>query len=277
LERQPDVLVSTLREYVEGTGGRLRVLADYGDYDVDLDLPALRHVAFSPDHEFRVVWQNPHTRQLVHVGWLQAADGRFRFEYTPEADLDPDFETFTAFPDFQTRYESPSLFPFFAERVASAAQPGYDNVLAALGLDRDSATPVELLVRSWGWSSHDKIQIVPEPSIGRDGTSTRLFLVSGASHADEADPNRVARIISRLKPGQSLSVQPEPYNPVNRKALVLEAHGHRVGWIPDYLLDELHKAIAAGIDIDVKVESANGPTTPWHLRLLCSLELGPAS
>jgi hypothetical protein len=247
------------------------VVAEYGDYEVELDLPALRRPAVIRDYHFRVVWQNPHTRQFVHVGWLQIAQGRFRFEYAPEADLDQDFEPFTAFPDLHTPYESTALFPFFADRVASAAQP---NILAALGIDPDKATPVELLARSWGRSPHDTIQIIPEPSIASDGTSTRLFLASGARHADEQHPQRVSRLISRLRPGQAVSVQPEPDNPVNRNALILEAHGQRVGWIPDYLLDELHKAIASGIDIRVKVENANGPSTPWHLRLLCRLEVG---
>src|SRR5689334_4017321 len=37
LERQPDLLISTLRDYVEGTGGRLRLVVEYGDYELDLE------------------------------------------------------------------------------------------------------------------------------------------------------------------------------------------------------------------------------------------------
>ena len=36
LERQGDVLVSTLRSYVESTGGRLRIVASYGDREYEL-------------------------------------------------------------------------------------------------------------------------------------------------------------------------------------------------------------------------------------------------
>ena len=36
LERQGDVLLSTLRSYVEATGGTLRVIASYGDYEYEL-------------------------------------------------------------------------------------------------------------------------------------------------------------------------------------------------------------------------------------------------
>jgi transcriptional regulator with XRE-family HTH domain len=277
LERQPDVLISTLRDYVEGTGGRLRVIADYCDYEVELDLPALRRQQPAINREFRVVWQNLQTRQFVHVGWLRVASGRFTFEYTPDAELDPDFEPFASFPDLRTPYESTELFPFFAERVISAAQPGYDDLISALGLDRHSATPVELLARSWGRSPHDTIQIVPEPTVGPDGACARLFLVSGVSHVDEADPKRVSDLISNLKSGQSMSIDPEPDNPVNSEALVLEIDGRRVGWIPDYLLDELRKVSGEGVNVAVTVERANGPSTPWHLRLLCRLELTPAN
>jgi transcriptional regulator with XRE-family HTH domain len=38
LERQTDLRVSTLREYVAATGGRLRLIADYGDYQVEFTI-----------------------------------------------------------------------------------------------------------------------------------------------------------------------------------------------------------------------------------------------
>lgn len=38
IERQHDLLVSTLREYVAATGGRLRLVADYGDHQVEFTI-----------------------------------------------------------------------------------------------------------------------------------------------------------------------------------------------------------------------------------------------
>ncbi len=272
LERQPDLLVSTLGEYINATGGRLRLIADYGTNEVELDLPALRAEPVEAEREFRVVWQNLQTRQLVHVGWLHVGAGRYAFEYTPDADLDRDFQPFVAFPDLQGRYEANDLFPFFAHRVVATAEPGFDDLVDALGLSRDTATPVELLARSWGRSTHDTIQIVPEPELHSDGGSSRLFLVSGVSHADEDHPEEVSKLVTKLKVGQKLDLRDEPDNPVDSQAITIEAGGHRLGWIPAYLLGEVHKARER---VDVFVEHANGARTPWHLRLLCRLVVAP--
>lgn len=273
LERQPDLLVSTLGEYVNGTGGRLRLIADYGTYEVDLDLAALRPEPAEAAREFRVVWQNFQTRQLVHVGWLHVGAGGYAFEYTADAELDRDFQPFIAFPDLRMRYEAKDLFPFFAQRATATAEPGFDDLVDALGLSRDTATPVELLARSWGRSTHDTIQIVPEPELHSDGSSSRLFLASGVSHADEDHPAQVTKLVARLKTGQKLDLLDEPDNPVDSEAIIIMAGGNRLGWVPAHLLGDVHKV--GRERVNVFVERANGPRTPWHLRLLCRLVVTP--
>lgn len=274
IERQQDILVSTLRDYVAATGGQLRLVASYPEFETEIDLPILRPAEMER-REFRVVWQNPLTRRFVHVGWLEHNDGTFTYSYTPEAELDGDFTPFAAFPDFRSRYRSSDLFPFFADRIATAV--GGETTLAdALGLDSSTATPVELLARSWGQDVHDTVQVIPEPVVHPDGTSVRMFLASGARHVDEGDPDAIAARIARLKPGTRLTLRDEPTNPVNKRAIVLDASGKPVGWVPDYLLDEIHKQRDAGFDIGVFVEHANGPNVPWHLRLLCRIEVRPA-
>lgn len=277
LERQHDVLVSTLRDYVAATGGTLHLVARYPDHDVEIDLPVLAEqpVQRPTPRSFRVVWQNLHTRRFVHVGSLEFTGSEFVFTYTPDAELDPDFEPFPQFPDLRGTYRSRELFPFFADRLASTARPDYDDLVEALGLTRAEATPVELLTRSWGTSPHDTIQVVPEPFEHPDGTETLPFLVSGTRHADEDDPAAVTERISNLSEGQPLELRDEPENPTNDRAIALDAHGRPVGWIPDYLLDDVHKQRAAGKTVSVVVEQANGPEIPWHLRLLCRLEVRP--
>jgi hypothetical protein len=274
IERQQDLMVSTLYDYVAATGGVLRIIASYPEFETEIDLPVLRtrkHISTESPREFRVVWQNVDTRIFVHVGWLRFTGRQFQFQYTTDAQIDRDFEPFSAFPDFDKVYSSIDLFPFFSDRVAGAA---VDRSLAAsLGLRIGDATPVELLTRSWGSSIHDTIQVVPEPSEGADGVNFQLFLASGVSHIDESKAEFVSSRIAALRRNDPLVLRDEPSNPVNPRAVVLDAPTGAVGWVPNYLLDHLHKARDTDNDVQVFVEHANGPNVPWHLRLLCRLEV----
>jgi hypothetical protein len=242
------------------------------EFACEIDLPALRsrrEVTSAIPRDFRVVWQNLDTRKFVHVSWLRFTGHAFVFQYTAEAHLDADFEPFPAFPDLHSTYQSEDLFAYFAERVPSTA---VDRSLpAALGLRDDEATPVELLARSWGRSPHDTIQVVPEPTHSPDGVSTRFFLASGVSHVDESNPDAVANRIACLMRNDPLALRDEPDNPINAKAILLEASGEIVGWMPDTSLMSCTSR-DAGDDLNVFVEHANGPDPPWHLRLLCRLE-----
>lgn len=272
LERQEDTLISTLRDYVAATGGELCLIARYPDFEQEIWLPVLeRPMASMQPRRFRVVWQSLSDRQFVHVGWLVFEDQHFSFSYTPDAELRPDFEPFPAFPDFRETYESSELFPFFASRLSSTATS--EHLLSALGLTSEEATPIELLARSWGATPHDTIQIVPEPHILEDGSEVRPFLVSGVRHADESNPGAVTKRIEALQQGDELSLLDEPDNPHNEQAILIEAGNGGVGWVPDYLLDYLHKKRDEGMQPHVYVEKANGPEVPWHLRLLCLLEM----
>ena len=227
--------------------------------------------ADSDRREFRVIWQDPTTRRLVHVGWLEARPEHFVYTYTAAAQTSPAFQPFPSFPDLSATYQAKELFPFFTARLTSAADPNYDATLEALGLTRANATPIELLSRAPSGSPHDTIQVVPEPVELSDGSIERLVLVSGARHANPRDPDEVAASISQLDPGTPLTLAPEPSNP-NNPAAIQVVHGSQpLGWIPDYLLDEIHSYLDRRAQIDLSVVRAGGPETPWHLRLLCRL------
>lgn len=269
IERQHDLLVSTLADFVGATGGSLHLIARYDDEEVELEIPALRPVSTSLARSLRVIWQDPVARSFVHVGTLRVKGEHFSFEYTPAARTTRSFEPFSAFPDRGATYRSSKLFPFFAARVPVAPR-GHDSLRISLGLSRAEATPVELLARTAGISAHDTLQVVPEPTID-DGHLTCLFLASGVSHANDEDP-RVQGRVARLAPGAELSLVDEPANPHNPRAILL-CHGKRtLGWVPDYMVDEIHRLRSSAAEMAVTVEHANGPDAPWHLRLLCRLQ-----
>lgn len=274
IEHQSDMHVSTLSEYVSALGGRLRLVVEHGDHQTEIGIPSLRDERPEQRREFQVIWQDQVTRSLVRVGWLVFTGREFEFSYTDDIKSDDHFRPFPAFPRLDEKYRSTELFPYFAVRLTSTADPQYEAVLDALGLTRDEATPAELLARS-PESPHDTIQVVPEPTEMPDGTLARVFLVSGVRHVDERDPEAVSRLIESLPVGAPLELVPEPDNPKNPRALRLAASGKPVGWVPDYLLTEVHNYIDSNRPVSVTVVRANGPDTPPHLRLLCRLTAGP--
>jgi hypothetical protein len=276
IERQPDLRLSTLGEYVAALGGRLHLVVEHGAIRTEIALPWLQQVTTETRRrEYRVIWQDHVARSLVHVGWLVFAGDLFQFSYTEDAKSHPNFSPFPAFPSFHDKYESTDLFSFFLVRLINTADPEFDAVIDALGLTRAQATPAELLARSPSESPHDTIQVVPAPTELPDGQLRHLFLVSGIRHAHEQDPERVGRVVDTLDPGDRLQLVPEPANPVNPQALQLAAKGTVIGWVPNYLVDEIHTYLQRTRQLDFEVERANGPETPWHFRVLCQMIVEP--
>lgn len=221
------------------------------------------------DRRLRVIWQDPSTRAFYQVAVLMlpadSESGTFRFEY--DHPLPPQFHPFLAFPDANRVYESPALFPFFSNRVMSAERPEYDDHLAALGLTRDEATPFEMLARTSGRRTTDTVQVVPERIEEPDGTIRQLFLASGVRHRDN-----VEAALATLSPGDPLELVDDPDNEFDPRAILLNTRtGEAVGYIPSYMLDDVRK-LRDERDLDVRVVRVNGPSVPWHLRLLCRLE-----
>jgi transcriptional regulator with XRE-family HTH domain len=278
LERQPDIRVSTLDGYVSALGGRLHLLVEHDAGRTEIVVPSLgQYRTEEQRREYRVIWQDPRTRGLVHVGWLEFTGNEFVFSYTEEAKSNPSFEPFPPFPLFDETYRCVDLFPFFSVRLTSTADPRFEAIIDALGLTREHATPAELLARSPTESPHDTIQVVPEPTELPDGTLLRTFLVSGVRHADEQHPQGVSQLVNKLRPGTKLQLVPEPGNSKNPRALQLAAEGHVIGWVPDYLVDEIHMYLKSNRKLSFAVDRANGPDAPWHLRLLCRLTVTPPS
>lgn len=238
----------------------------------------------STTRRFTVVWQAD-DRSFHTVGTLEVDQDvdhavlASRFWYAPDVATVPGFQPFAAFPTFpptsliedgtETRWQWESkdgLLPMFRNRVLSPRRPDFVTYAEALGLG-DGADPVELLARTGGGRATDTLHLVPEPVENEDGTQEMLFLVSGVRYAD---PDGEAA--ATLRPGDALTVRPEPENEYNPRALLLDTStGRPLGYIPNYLVDRVHKHIETGGSIDVRAEHINGTSTPAHLRLLARL------
>ncbi len=214
----------------------------------------------------RLVWQDVQTRQFIEVARLsQLNDGAFCFEYTEGANH-PRFRCLAEFPDRKSIYSSKVLPAFFGNRVMSAQRDSYAEYCGWLGLS-DVAAPIEILARTGGGRATDTFHVVDSFS-AFDGVRRGRFFVSGIRHLDGA-----SECLAQLDEGAELLLRPQPENPANKLAILLDASaGMPVGWVPDWLVREVHEMLAGG-DVRVTVAQVN-PDAPPHLRLMCLLEAG---
>lgn len=213
-----------------------------------------------------LVWQDPESRKFVRVArFSQLSDGRYAFEYEDSASQLPGFFPLAEFPDFKRTYIAGTLPAFFANRIMSHERPTYGQYLEWLGLTPGADTPMEVLARTGGGRATDTFHLVDSPTVG-DRMSSRFF-VSGVRHVDGA----VGRL-SRVNVGDELSLRPEPENPVDPRALLIDVEsGEPVGWVPNWLLDEVHHFVGKGHAVRITVERLN-LDAPDHLKLLARIE-----
>lgn len=215
-----------------------------------------------------VAWRRP-DGLIVPVGRLTQLTGpqhtTFRFVYLKGAERHGDFSALPGLPDLHRTYESPALFPVFANRVMPRDRADYGSFVEHLDLSVE-ADPFEVLGRSEGVRETDRIEVFPGPVANADGRLCTLFFARGIRHLEGA-----SEAVDGLKAGDELVLRPQPSNPVNPRAMLLNTRtGASVGWAPDYLLDLLHELEQLnGEAPTILVEHVNPSSVAPHLRLLC--------
>ncbi len=75
--------------------------------------------------------------------------------------------------------------------------------------------------------------------------------------------------IDDLKPGDRLQLQLETDNEVNERALLVRQSGDRLGYVPDPLLDYVHRIMERPVEL--VVDRLNPVEAGMHMRLLVRL------
>jgi hypothetical protein len=218
-----------------------------------------------------VTWKNDRARRIVPVAELiiSGRGNRFEFGYLDgvrEAETHG-FQPFLAFPRLDSRYESATLFPFFANRVFPTTRPDYLESLAAVGLDADHASIAEVLGRTNGRRATDRIETILVPAPDAAGRYVTHFLMRGVQYAAGAE-----EVIARLQPDVRLDCVVDTDNEYNPRARKLLSDGVTIGHAPDYLVDDIDALEHAGASPVVYVDKVNPPPHPVHYRVLCRIE-----
>jgi hypothetical protein len=223
-----------------------------------------------PERRLYVAWRRPDGLTLP-VGVLSRvsddAGRRFRFVYLKRAEGLDGFELLPGLPDLHRLYDEQSLFPVFANRVMPRERSDYASFIEQLDLTGE-ADPFEVLARSEGVRSTDRIEVFPCPRRDDNRALTTLFFARGIRHVPEA-----SAAVEQLSRGDELALVDDSGNDVNPRAFLLNTQtGEQVGWAPDYLVETIHDLRELnGESPTVHVEHVNPPTVAPHLRLLCRL------
>jgi len=224
-----------------------------------------------------VNWQDESTRRIFPVGRLvNMPSGGFEFAYIAAAKEAQafGFAPFVAFPELERVYVASELPAFFKNRVVQPGRPDYPQHLSELGLDSATATPMTILARNGGRRVTDPLEVVAEfvPA----ATEHRLeahFFARGIRHFPGAE-----EAVTHLAPGDRLTLAPEPENAFNPKALLLASSDRRfVGYVPDYLADDLNALALRDASLLVQVVRMNPAPSPSQQRLLCRLSISPTA
>jgi len=212
-----------------------------------------------------LVWQDPVTRRFVRVGHLdEFASGRYTFSYDAGAST-ASFDPLAEFPSIDGTYVSDRLPAFFGNRVMDRGRGGYAEYRGWLGLEVETDTPFEVLVRTGGGRATDTFHVVDDLRVEGDAVTTRFF-VSGIRHVQ-----RAADEVAALRAGATLTLRRDPHNQHNPLAVLLDAAPDRpIGFVPDWLVEEVCELIDSGRLVDVVAERVNSLARP-HLRVLCRL------
>lgn len=218
-----------------------------------------------------LVTRRPQRRPLP-TGLLSTSADGFAFAYVQGFTSDPEQRPLLGFSDINKVYRSPSLFPFFRQRVIEADRSDRIAFLEWLGLPQD-ASDWQVLARGGGTRKGDRFEIVAAPEPTPYGGATARVLARGLRFVgDDVGFDRLEAALGRLGPGAPLTVEVDTRNVVNPAARrVLADDGTPIGWIPDVLVSYL--APAPTDVIQVNVAQLNGSDVPWHVRLLLDVNV----
>lgn len=209
-----------------------------------------------------VIWKDPQTGRNHKVGRLEELPGRtYVFRYDFQGKQVPEgFTPLLQFPDLDGTYSSSRLPAFFRNRVMNRRRESVGQYLDWIGVHEDD--PLEEVSRTGGVRATDPITLVDA-----------FDVVGGHCQGSGLQHKNAIRHLDELWIGEELVIEDEPSNPYNPQAMLLiHDHDHRyeIGWIPNWLVDEVQRLRRQGL-VQVFVAQINHDA-PSHLALLCRME-----
>lgn len=221
------------------------------------------------DKSVNLAWQDPDTRDWHVVGLLSENGKGYSFIYTKGALASEKFIPFSGMDSFYETYVSDKLFPLFYNRLLSERRPEYPRFIKWLGLDEGNASPIDVLGRSGGTRSTDKLQMFNRVKLNTDNEFETLFFAHGLSYLSDSAKGRV----STLQKGEKLFLCMDCQNEYDDNAILIRGSGPAevIGYCPRYLAESVSSLLRNNPkNVEISVESLSDDA-PNNYKLMCKL------
>jgi len=230
-----------------------------------------------------IAWQDPESRRIFPVARLtRRRSGQYELRYIAavRAAVQHGFTGLPGFEDLESVHVSAELPAIFQRRPASRRRPPSEppgvpsRELSGELLD---ATPITLFVRRPPGDALERLEAFAPPLRAPDGRRWGVFEARGVGRVQES-----AEVLEALTQHERVLLQAERENPYNPRALLITRRdGTRLGYVPDYLANELAAVGGRPEQLELEVIEARRVTfapAPRIYRVLCrytcSAELG---
>ena len=206
------------------------------------------------------------------IGRLDFEQGVYRFVYTQGARTAKGFRPFSGMEDLTSVYESPELFPVFANRLLSKSRPEYDAFLRWSGFDPSNPPePIAILGVTEGIKPTDMMEVCPCPVRDSRGMYQNKFFLHGLRYMHASAHTR----LNQLKPTEPLLLMLDMQNEADPQAVALRTANDRIliGYVPRYLAKDVWNLMkGCGTDfLNFTVHRLNHDA-PLQQRLLCGVD-----
>lgn len=206
------------------------------------------------------------------VGRLEFDQGVYRFVYTMGAKTLDGFRPFDGMERLEEIYESPELFPVFANRLLSSSRPEYEAFLRWSGFDpAHPPEPLAILGVTEGRKQTDMIEVFPCPTRNEQGMYVNKFFLHGLRYMGKASLLR----LSQLQPNERLLCALDIQNDSDPHAVLLRTEDDRVnvGYVPRYLAKDIWSLLkGCGAEFLGFYAHRVNADAPLQQRLLCRVE-----
>lgn len=194
-----------------------------------------------------MIWGEPSAGNRHVIGHLARKGGELRFWYEPDLS-DSMMRGFRLLPEcpehrLEARpYVERYLFPLFAERIPALTRRDAAPTMQGWGVERPD-DQFEVLTKSGGIRATDRLELSEYRADDDELADPLEFRIAGRRYIppDELAP---------LELGCSVSLRPEPTNPKDPKAVIVDRYGKRAGYVPRQYAAFVGRLLRAGIRLE---------------------------